>query len=276
MTDFSKKIMVWLCAIVSSVWVVLTIKYLFVLNSDDSWQLAKGIELVFLIPAIVIPILIEFSSLVYFILEKKSRQIIVLSIIQGSILGAFIIAIPLSQLVGGIIIDKEKKKYYQFSTVYEGLKEMPKENVERMERMLLEKHFKAICQSIQKMDSKEQCLDRIDKEPLKNPLMGTNREAANLPISKILSVEFSNTADASFVKLTFDYSVADYFNIYRAVSPNGPWEFIYADVPSSAQGLIENSYNFPKNAEVLYYRITVSDGQGGEGPYSPVSSVNLK
>jgi len=259
----------WFCAIIGSIWIILTAIDIFRLNFDRYYQWLKGIELVFLIPAMLLPLLVELPFLVYFV-KKRNKQAIVLSIIQGFFLLVLIVAIPLSEFMGGLHIDKEERKCDQFTTIYSGLEQMPKE----IQRMQIKKYFEASCQAIQYEYSKEQCLDRIKINPFENPLSGiSSREAVNLPVPKNLSAEFRGK---EYVSLTYDYSMADYFNIYRSASPDGPWELISADLPSCAHGFVDNSYNLPKNAGVLYYRIAVSDGQGGEGPYSPIGSVNLR
>ena len=137
-----------------------------------------------------------------------------------------------------------------------------------------EENFKAVCLSLKHEYNRDKCFLKIGITPsIENPSLETNSEAVNLLNPKDLSAKFFGGGSDPFVQLTFDYSVADYFNIYRSINPDGPWELVSADFPSYAHSFVD--YNFPKNAEALYYRITASDGEGNEGPYSPVANINL-
>lgn len=82
---------------------------------------------------------------------------------------------------------------------------------------------------------------------------------------------FSST---SFVQLTWNYDAADYFNIYRSVNLGGPWEKIISNHPQNAHAAVD--YAYPKNAKILYYRISSIDGNGNESELSKVSAINIQ
>lgn len=84
-----------------------------------------------------------------------------------------------------------------------------------------------------------------------------------------------NFKNHSFIEIKFIGSPSDsvlLFNVYKAESLDGPWELIQGDLYSYTNG---RDFDLPKKIKTLYYRVAVSDGNYGEGQYSPISSVNL-
>ncbi len=76
----------------------------------------------------------------------------------------------------------------------------------------------------------------------------------------------------AFVQLTWDYPVADYFNIYRSVDQKN-WQKISSNFPQSAHAAIDRE--LPTGVGTLYYQITSSDGRGNESEPSQIASVSL-
>ena len=72
-----------------------------------------------------------------------------------------------------------------------------------------------------------------------------------------------------YIHLTWDYSSASNFNIYRATAPDGPWSRINQQAyPSDAHSAVD--YAFPKDSRIIYYRVVPIDASGKEGaPSSP-------
>jgi hypothetical protein len=94
----------------------------------------------------------------------------------------------------------------------------------------------------------------------------------NLPIpnAPILSFVYG---EKSFIQINWNWDIADYFNIYRATTPSGPWEKIISSFPKIAHTAVD--YNYPKNIEVLYYRITSTDKKLNESKPSEISLIKI-
>ena len=74
--------------------------------------------------------------------------------------------------------------------------------------------------------------------------------------------------------MIWNREIADYFNIYRATNPEGPWEKISDNFPQSAHIAVD--YDYPKDVELLYYRITSVDKVGNESEPSMISSIRIR
>jgi len=98
-------------------------------------------------------------------------------------------------------------------------------------------------------------------------------ETTDLPIpnAPILS---SFTGERPFIQMIWNREIADYFNIYRATNPEGPWEKISDNFPQSAHTAVD--YDYPKDVELLYYRITSVDKVGNESEPSMISSIRIR
>lgn len=111
------------------------------------------------------------------------------------------------------------------------------------------------------------------KEKSREPQFIENFETdPSLPIPEAFSAVFI-PGEKPFIQLTWDYYIADFFNIYRATDPSGPWERIFYLYPGAAHGAID--YDFPKNAKVLYYKITSVKGMKESLP-SKISAVKIR
>ena len=75
------------------------------------------------------------------------------------------------------------------------------------------------------------------------------------------------------IQINWNYEIADKFNVYRSTAPNGPWQKIISNFPSSAHTAVDSDY--PKDASILYYRITSVDNSGSESNPSPDASVSV-
>jgi len=76
-----------------------------------------------------------------------------------------------------------------------------------------------------------------------------------------------------FVQINFDYTTAKTFNIYRSTNPSGDWQKIASNVPSSSK--IASDYDYPKNVNILFYRITSIDAEGKESDPSSAAFVAI-
>lgn len=85
--------------------------------------------------------------------------------------------------------------------------------------------------------------------------------------------EKTDTREKPYVQITFDYSVANYFNIYRATNLAGPWEKISENYPQSAHAA--SDFDIPDNSNSLFYKITTADNTGNESNYSSISTVDI-
>ncbi len=94
----------------------------------------------------------------------------------------------------------------------------------------------------------------------------------NLPVPNAPCLSFL-TGAKPFIQITWNWDIADYFNVYRATNPDGPWEKIITNFPKSAHTAVD--YNYPKATKVLYYRITSVDKEGNESKPSIMSSVRI-
>ncbi len=75
-----------------------------------------------------------------------------------------------------------------------------------------------------------------------------------------------------YVQIIFQYDVAEYFNVYRANNPNGPWQKIIEKYPGKAKTAVD--YELPKDVTILYYRLTTLKN-GVEDKISPPNSVEI-
>lgn len=100
----------------------------------------------------------------------------------------------------------------------------------------------------------------------------TDSKKVDLPIpsAPILSLIIGKNL---FIQINWNYDIADYFNIYRSTTPNGPWEKIISNFPKIAHTAVD--YNYPKNIEVLYYRITTTDKKLNESKPSKMSLIKI-
>jgi len=94
-----------------------------------------------------------------------------------------------------------------------------------------------------------------------------------LPIPNAPTLSYLEGA-SPFVQINWNWEIADYFNIYRASSLEGPWEKIIGLFPKSAHTAVD--YHLPEGVDTLYYKIASVDKEGNESGYSEVSSVNIK
>ncbi len=76
-----------------------------------------------------------------------------------------------------------------------------------------------------------------------------------------------------FIQIIFDWSIAEYFNIYRAAAAGGPWIKIIENFPSAAHTAVD--YHFPKNSKTLYYRVVPIGKDGLENPTLPAASIQI-
>ncbi len=106
------KIVMWIFGIVSSVAIIITIADVITLATVNHSGEFAGIELVFLIPAILVPLLVELPFLV-FLLVKRDRQAISLLIIQRFLLvllgGAILLSKPLEVWYNNKVWEKIQK-----------------------------------------------------------------------------------------------------------------------------------------------------------------------
>lgn len=100
----------------------------------------------------------------------------------------------------------------------------------------------------------------------------TKNSIDNLSISEKPTLTF-NLGAKPFVQINFDWSVAKNFNIYRSVDEATNWQKTISNFPSNAHTAVD--YDYPKNAKVLYYRITSIDEQGRESAPSLAASVSI-
>ena len=94
----------------------------------------------------------------------------------------------------------------------------------------------------------------------------------DLPIPNASILSFVS-GEKSFIQINWNWDIADYFNIYRAITPSGPWEKIISNFPKIAHTAVD--YNYPKNVEVLYYRITTADKKLNESKPSKISLIKV-
>lgn len=94
----------------------------------------------------------------------------------------------------------------------------------------------------------------------------------DLPIPNAPILSFVS-GEKSFIQINWNYDIADYFNIYRSITPSGPWEKIISNFPKIAHTAVD--YNYPKNAEILYYRITTIDKKLNESKPSKISLIKI-
>ena len=95
----------------------------------------------------------------------------------------------------------------------------------------------------------------------------------SLPVPSAPSLAFL-VGVKPFVQIVWNWDIADYFNVYRTINSNGPWEKIITNFPKSAHTAVD--YNLPEGAETLYYRITSVNETGRESKPSEMSSVSLE
>lgn len=76
-----------------------------------------------------------------------------------------------------------------------------------------------------------------------------------------------------YIQINFDWSVADSFNIYRAMNSGGPWQKVVSDLPSNAHTAVD--YDFPRDARILYYRISSVNKNGTESIPSEAVSLEI-
>ena len=115
----------------------------------------------------------------------------------------------------------------------------------------------------------------------------TNNQQAQQPVTQVQSSLVTPDAPAltyypavnnekPFIQITWDYSVAPAFNIYRSSdvnTMNSQWDKINKEpYPQSAHAAVD--YDFP-DAHTLYYRITSLDGKGNESSSSPTATISL-
>lgn len=105
--------------------------------------------------------------------------------------------------------------------------------------------------------------------PTPTPIQKENSKAA-LPVPSTPTLTF-NQGTKPFIQINFDWSIAKLFNIYRSTSATNGWQKIISNLPSSAHTAVD--YDYPKDANVLYYRIVSVDKQGKESTPSPVASI---
>jgi len=91
-----------------------------------------------------------------------------------------------------------------------------------------------------------------------------------IPNAPILSFIYG---EKSFIQINWNWDIADYFNIYRSTTPSGPWEKIISNFQKIAHTAVD--YNYPKNVEVLYYRITSTDKKLNESKPSKISLIKV-
>jgi hypothetical protein len=105
-----------------------------------------------------------------------------------------------------------------------------------------------------------------------NKIRNTFSTEGQLPVPNAPVLYYSEATNP-YVQINWNYSIADYFNVYRAESEEGPWKKIIEALPQSAHTAVD--YDIPEGASVLYYRITSLDGEHRESDYSEISSVDI-
>ena len=106
------------------------------------------------------------------------------------------------------------------------------------------------------------------------PQRGT-AAAGSLRAPSAPAVTFYNRSEKPYVQISWDYSVAPFFNIYRARSARGRWRKVNdKPYPQAAHAAVD--YSFPRDARLLYYRVTSVDAAGNESHASGVSSIRLR
>lgn len=121
------------------------------------------------------------------------------------------------------------------------------------------------------LDGGKETLEAYDF--IKNSFQQTTKN--NLPIPGAPGLSFMGmSSDKPFVQINLiDWSIAPYFNIYRSTNNNGPWEKIISKFPQSAHTAVD--FHYPKDAKILYYKITSVDKNNNESLPSQVSSVKI-
>ena len=98
-----------------------------------------------------------------------------------------------------------------------------------------------------------------------------SKKANNVVIQLAPAVTYY-VGEKPYVQIIWDYSVADYFNIYRSTDQKD-WQIISEKYPQSAHAAVD--YDFPKDATILYYRITTIDKYNKESTLTEVASVKI-
>ena len=75
------------------------------------------------------------------------------------------------------------------------------------------------------------------------------------------------------VQINFNWSAAEFFNIYRATNPNGPWIKIIDHFLGSSHTAVD--FDFPKNTKTLYYRVAAINKGGTENAPSGSASIEI-
>ncbi len=101
-------------------------------------------------------------------------------------------------------------------------------------------------------------------------MIGSKSTHYSVPPSPTVSLVFGREP---FVQINIDWSIAPYFNIYRARHEDGPWEKIIDRFPSRAHTAVD--YFYPRDAHIVYYRITAVGTQGNESEPSAVSALDV-
>ncbi len=104
------------------------------------------------------------------------------------------------------------------------------------------------------------------------PATGQNQKKLVAPDAPALSYAPSPPSPKAYIQITWNYYVANYFNIYRSTDQIN-WQKIQGNYPQIGHAAMDS--DFPKGAKTLYYRITSADGKGNESHPSPTTSVNL-
>lgn len=100
----------------------------------------------------------------------------------------------------------------------------------------------------------------------------TTTQTNNIPIPDAPNLAFNNGSKL-YIAITWNYNIADEFNIYRSSDVNTNWEKILSKYPGKAHAAVD--YDYPKNAKILFYRITALDKDGNEGSPSTNSQVSI-
>lgn len=100
---------------------------------------------------------------------------------------------------------------------------------------------------------------------------GQNQQA-NMPIPTKPEATFLQGPKPA-IQINWNYEIADSFNVYRSTNANSGWQKIISKFPASAHTAVD--YDYPKDAKVLYYRVTSLDSTGNESTASAVASVTL-
>jgi len=101
--------------------------------------------------------------------------------------------------------------------------------------------------------------------------LATTTAKTNLPTPNTPNLSFLIGAKP-FTQINWNWEIAEFFNVYRAINPNGPWEKIITNFPQGAHTAVD--YNYPKDTKTLYYRITSTDKLNESQP-SEMSSVRI-